>query len=85
MKIDFFNKSKLEVNVIRVTVQSFLQEDSSLALETGYHGNKHTNNDTVILPDIMYTVRGGDDTVWPQGTKGGSALIIFIPFPDEIS
>ena len=23
--------------------------------------------------------------MWPQGTKGGSALIIFISFPDEIS
>ena len=25
------------------------------------------------------------NTVWPQGTKGGSALIIFTPFTDEIS
>ena len=24
-------------------------------------------------------------TVWTQGTKGGSALIILIPFADEIS
>ena len=28
--------------------------------------------------------RGRGGTVWPQGTKGGSALTIFLPFPIEI-
>ena len=38
-----------------------------------------------LLPGSEPLPAGLGATVWPQGTKGGSALIIFIPFPDEIS
>ena len=47
------------------------------------HGNSHQsveNNARVSDDDARHR-----PTVWPQGTKGGSALIIFIPFPNEIS
>ena len=33
--------------------------------------------------EISYAY-GAQGTVWPQGTKGGSALTIFLPFPIEI-
>ena len=38
-----------------------------------------------LLPGSEALPAGLGATVWPQGTKGGSALIIFLPFPNEMS